>query len=769
MRQPPARDANPRPEAPPAPQTVVEGAVARVVYQHEESGYAVVALRDGAGSEVIAVGNLLGTRPGETLRVTGAWTNHPKYGRRLEVESFAAITPRTVTGLEHYLGSGLVPGIGPVFARRLVAHFGLETLDVLDRASRRLREVPGIGAVRAERAAAAWRAQRARHGTLLFLQSHGISAARAMRIYRRFGDRARAVLEEDPYRVAEQVAGMGFKTADQIAAKLGIAADSPRRVEAGVRHALAEAATAGDVYLPAGELRQRTAALLELDDRPRVEAAIAALLADGRLAVGRSAPAAANRAPDGSAPDAVYLPHLHAAEQRASRRLAALVRARASGPGPSAGTADPATGVELSPAQRTATGALLRHKVAVLTGGPGTGKTTLVRWIAHSFTRARAQVVLAAPTGRAAKRLEEATGLRAATIHRLLEFSPRDGAFGRTRDFPLAADVLVVDEASMLELELLAALLDATPDGCRVLFVGDADQLPSVGPGAVLADLAAIAVIPTVRLTEVFRQSAASRIVQAAHAINRGEFDARAAAGATGASDFYLILRSDPEQVAHTVETLVTSRIPRRFGLDPHTEIQVLSPMNRGPLGTTRLNALLRARLGRPQTVPPHAGAAGTHGDPPDAAETPGLRPGDRVLQTRNNYQLEVYNGDIGQVAEVDPGAGTVRVNFGPRPVLYRGADADDLMLAYAISIHRSQGSEFPAVVVPVHTQHYVMLRRNLLYTAVTRGRRLVVLVGSVRAIALAVRRGAERERYSALPERVAAEWGALGGTATPR
>ena len=570
---------------------------------------------------------------------------------------------------------------------------------------------------------------------MLFLQSYGISAAHARRIYRQFGTRARAVLQDDPYRLASHVPGMGFRTADRIASQLGIAADSPRRIQAAALHELAAAAAAGDVFLPEGDLRRRSGDLIGISDLRKVQDAVATLCREGRV-IGATFP---DPVRPGAGIAARYLPHLAAAETRAADRISALLATAPGGPPVAAAMAAAGGDIELSAAQRTATELLLRSKVAVLTGGPGTGKTTLVRWIAGSFRRVGSRVALAAPTGRAAKRLEESTGLAASTIHRLLEFSPRDGRFTRTREHPLAADLVVVDEASMVDVALLAALLDAVPDRCRVLFVGDADQLPSVGAGAVLADLATIAAIPTVRLSEVFRQSAASRIVRAAHAINRGAFDPAELSGAGG--DFYFIARREPDQVAQTMETLITTRIPHRFRLDPRSDIQVLSPMNRGPLGTAQLNARLRARL-----------------NPAPRQEDDGNLPrvGDRVLQTRNNYQLEVFNGDIGRVTGVDADAGNVQVDYGGRTVTYGAADRDDLMLAYAISIHRSQGSEFPAVVIPVHTQHYVMLRRNLLYTAVTRGKRLVVLVGSEMAAAIAVRRGADRARHSGLAQRVA-------------
>ena len=714
---------------------------------------------------MVAVGPLLGSQPGESLRLNGSFQDHPKYGRRFQVDTFASIAPSTVAGLERYLGSGLIPGIGATYAKRIVATFGLQTLDVLDHESRRLREVPGIGAKRAAALAEAWHQQRELRGIMLFLQEHGVSPNHATRIYRQFGVRARAVLREDPYSLAEHISGVGFRTADQIAAKLGISPESPQRAAAGVLHVLAEAAGSGDSYLPRTDLIGAAAALLEVADE-RVGSALDELLASGKVVRGAGDPGSAR-----GADNRIYLPRLHVAETTAGTRLAALCLAPATVELTAGGAVADSGGPPLSDEQRAAYATLTRAKVAVLTGGPGTGKTTLLRSLVGCFAAERALVVQAAPTGRAAKRMEEASGSPASTIHRLLEMSPQTGGFARDRDNPLEVELLVIDEASMLDIQLLAALLDATPDGARLLLVGDADQLPSVGAGNVLADLVAAASIPTVRLTEVFRQGERSSIVAAAHQVNAGRFraaayvsprrgaeDGAAAPGVTSDDDahpdFYVILRTEPQQVARTVLALVTERIPQRFGMRAERDIQVLTPMHRGPLGTRELNTAIRQRLAGTSVRGPAVRAHGIE-----------IGVGDRVIQTRNDYQLEVFNGDVGQVADADAESTTLVVDYGGRAVTYAAADIDNLALGYAITIHRSQGSEFPAVVMPLHTQHYVMLRRNLLYTAVTRARQLLVIVGSEMAIDMATRRGDDRARHSSLRERVDA---AVRAGATP-
>jgi exodeoxyribonuclease V alpha subunit len=684
---------------------------------------------------VTAVGNLLGVQPGESVRLQGSWVVDRRYGEQFRVQSYLTVTPATLTGIEKYLGSGLVRGIGKVMAERLVGHFGLQTLDVIDRETERLTEVEGIGPVRQERIRAAWIEQREIKDVMVFLQSHEVSTTYAIKIYKEYGNRAVAIVTENPYRLAVDIFGIGFKTADRIAASLGVERTSPRRAEAGVLHLLGERSSDGHVYYPRGLLIEEAGELLGIEVET-IEAAVAALAAEGRIIVERIATADAGH-------EVVYLASLHRAETGLAARLRFLGAAAAAPVGLDAGRAlawfADSTGMVLSPQQEEAVRAGLESKVLVITGGPGTGKTTVVDAIARILGRKGRRVVLAAPTGRAAKRMTEATGREAKTIHRLLEFAPAAMAFARDQDNPLEADVLVVDEASMVDVVLAYSLVKAVPPHCQLIFVGDVDQLPSVGPGTVLKDLIRCGTVRVVALTEIFRQAARSLIVVNAHRVNRGEMPVPGPEGEL--ADFYVVERPEPEEIVATIKDLVGERIPARFGMDPVDDIQVLTPMNRGILGVVNLNAELQALL-----------------NPGDGGITRGGRTfhvGDKVMQVRNNYDLEVFNGDIGRVVAIDDVERTVDLRYDDRPVRYEYADLDELVLAYACSIHKSQGSEYPAVVVPVHTQHYVMLQRNLLYTALTRAKRLVVVVGTRKALAIAVKNDRIQDRYTHLAHRL--------------
>ncbi len=722
--------------APPADGVVsVEGEVVRITYENDKSGFRVLRVqRDGRSEPEAWVGVFQATPPGTRVRATGRYTKDPKHGDQLKVESLITVAPSTLGGIERYLGSGMVPGIGPAYAKRIVETFGLETLEVLDRTPSRLVDVPGLGRKRVEAVGAAWQKHRAVGAIMIFLQQHDVSPALAQRIYKRFGAQAIDRVSKAPYRLALEVYGVGFKTADRIARSVGIGADAPERAQAGVFQVLHDLSAKGHVYTSRGELAERAAEMLERPV-PAVDEATAALVVGGHVRMERLA----------NGEEAVFPVHLHAAEVRLAQRVRQLMtlpsvgRALLDGRvGEAAALFARRAGVELAPAQRDAVELAARSKVLLVTGGPGVGKTTIVRAIIALFDDARIPVRLAAPTGRAAKRMSEATGREATTLHRLLEYDPKQRAFGRQLGRPVDAGALIVDEASMLDVELADALTQATSDGARLVLVGDVDQLPSVGPGAVLRDLIASGAVPTARLTQIFRQAAGSLIVRNAHRIHDGEMPE----GETRPDgEFYVIERDTPEGAAESIVEVVTRRIPARFGLDPRTDVQVLTPMHKGEAGASALNERLQAALN------PN-GQGVTRG-----ART--LRVGDKVMQLRNDYDKDVYNGDIGFVASIDPEARTMEVLFDERSVLYEEGDLDELTLAYATTVHKSQGSEYPAVVIPLLTQHYVMLSRNLLYTGVTRGKKLVVLVADPRAVALALGETRREERRTYLAERV--------------
>ncbi len=710
--------------------TTLTGQIERVTFENDETSFRVVRMGSLEGASVrgpiTVVGIFQAVGVGTRVRITGELVRDPKHGEQFRVDTLVPVDPSTLVGLERYLGSGSIPGIGPGFAKRIVKQFGLEALKVLDADPDRLSEVPGLGARRIEKVKAAWVEQRAMSNLMVLLQSHGASPALAVRIFKRYGDRAAAIVQRSPYRLALEVHGVGFKTADRLARSLGIAGDHPERAQAGAMHELGALADQGHVAVPRSGLVERAADMLQIDPA-HVEAAIDALWAAERVVV---------------EDDLVFLSRLHQAERIVTEGVGRL----SAGPSRVLETEnvlaefEKRQGLALAPAQRAAIALAAAKKLLVITGGPGVGKTTIVRAILSVFERAKLRVRLAAPTGRAAKRLSEATDRDASTLHRLLEFEPRRGTFQRDSKAPLEADALIIDEASMIDVSLAAALFDATRTEARLVIVGDADQLPSVGPGAFLRDLIASGEVAVARLTEIFRQADRSRIVMNAHRILTGQPPESADPEQPNA-DFFVVHRSDPNRAADLVTEMVTQRIPRRFELDPRRDIQVLTPMHRGAAGTMALNERIQSLLN------PRGEALESRGQT--------LRVGDKVMQTKNDYDRDVYNGDLGHISFVDPTERTLRAIFDDREVTYEDSDLDELTLAYATSIHKSQGSEYPAVVITMLSTHFVMLSRNLLYTAVTRARKLCVLIADPKALRIALGEVRREERSTRLAERI--------------
>ena len=716
------------------------GTVERVVYSGGDGSFTVARLKLERDGEVITVvGSLVGVPAGASLRLVGRFETNARFGAQFKIEHYTEVAPATLEGLRRYLGSGLIKGIGPELASRIVDRFGIETLEILDRDPIRIGEVAGIGQSRARAVRDAWAAQRQVREVMVFLQGYGVSPAFAARIYKRYGAASIARVRENPYRLAFDVWGIGFLSADKLAAALGVAPDAPARLEAGVRHVLDDESGNGHVFVPRARLCQKASALLDQPEEG-VAAAIDRLARAGEVAIDATVV-------DDPKDPAIYETLLYRAETSLAAGLARLLDAPAPALFVEADKAiawyEREAGIALARQQAEAVKLALGAKVAVITGGPGVGKTTIVRGIVSILKRKGLTVALAAPTGRAAKRLTDATGAPASTLHRLLEWRPASATFGRCPSNPLDADVLIVDEASMLDVRLGADLVAALASSARLVLVGDVDQLPSVGPGSVLGDVIGSGAVPTVRLTEIFRQAAESLIVVNAHRIQEGaepELGAAAADRESDRRDFFFLEEDDPAAAATLIRDLVAVRLPRRYGFSPQ-EIQVLSPMHRGELGAGNLNRLLQETL--------------TAGAPGIERGQRTLRVGDKVMQVKNDYDKEVWNGDSGTIEGV--GDETLAVRFDDRLVEYTLDELDTLVLAYAATVHKSQGSEYAAVVIPVHTQHYVMLQRNLLYTAVTRGKRLVVLVGTRKALALAVRNADVAARASGLAARLRA------------
>jgi exodeoxyribonuclease V alpha subunit len=723
--------------------TDLTGQIERITFTNEANGFTIAKVKvQGKRDLVTVVGNLMAPMPGEIIDMRGEWAHHPKFGEQFKVAQFKTRVPATVFGIKKYLGSGLIKGLGPVMAGRIVDRFGEDTLEIIENQIDRLAEIKGIAKKSIAKIAAAWEAQKDIRDVMIFLQSHGVSPAYAIRIFKRYGDRSVAVVKQNPYRLAADIFGIGFLKADSIARELGFSNDSAVRVEAGVVYTLHQLSEDGHVCFPYEPLIDRCREILNVEKEPIVRA-VGSLNAGKQIIIEGIDEDSENFTPNNRV---VYLTPLHQCETGIASRLRALLSVPRATRKVDSAQAIQWVRRQLSfePAenQKTAIRYALENKAMVITGGPGTGKTTIVKAILKIFSRMNLDILLAAPTGRAAKRLGEMTGHPAKTIHRLLEYSPHKHGFQRDEKKPLECDLLIIDEASMIDTVLMHHLLRAVPATATCIFVGDVNQLPSVGPGNVLSDMIASGAVAVVELNEIFRQAKASHIIVNAHRINAGEMPALGQAAVFDPNnDFYFIEQDDPQKVLEIILELVSRRIPRRFGFDAIDDIQVLTPMYKGVVGAANLNDQL-------QTVLNPANGGVVRGDRT-------YRINDKVMQIRNNYDKEVFNGDIGRIIDIRPEERRLIASFDNRRIVYDFSELDEIVLAYAVSVHKSQGSEYPVVILPLLTQHYILLQRNLIYTAVTRGQNLVVMVGSRKALAIGVNNNQTQQRYTRLRDRL--------------
>ena len=719
--------------------SIIHGLLEKISYHNEENDFVVAKLREKDKRELTTiVGHLSGIHPGESLKLTGNWVHNKKFGEQFQVETFEVTIPATLLGIQKYLASGLIKGIGPIMSERIVEKFGLDTLEVIERKPERLSEVEGIGPKRISMIKKTWEEQKEIKEIMIFLQGHGVSASYSAKIYKQYGNQSIEIVKENPYRLAHDIYGTGFITADKIAQHLGIDQNSLIRAKAGLIYVLNQLTEEGHVYYPENQLIHKAREILHVDEEIIFQA-VRVLSKEKELFL-------EDLEPEGSL-RAVFLAPFYTAEKGVAQRLTNLKESpsniRPIHPEKAIEWVQQKLGIELAQKQEEAVLLAATSKVLIITGGPGTGKTTIITAILRIFQQLKLRVLLAAPTGRAAKRMNEATGWGAKTIHRLLEYSPHKGGFKKDQDDPLEADVVIIDETSMVDSLFMHHLLKAIPSHAHLILVGDVDQLPSVGPGNILKDIIKSGRFTVVTLTEIFRQAQESMIVVNAHKVNQGQFPVLKGVDKPEETDFRFIQEEDPEKILQNILDLCSERIPGQYRFHPLQEIQVLAPMHKGTIGVANLNIELQKRL--------NPGPSGiTRG-------TWSFRIGDKVMQIVNNYDKDVFNGDIGWISKIDPEEREVVIDFDGRPVPYDYSDLDEVVLAYAVSVHKAQGSEYPVVILPVVTQHYMLLQRNLIYTGITRAKKRVILIGTKKALGIAIRNNKPQRRYTLLSERLAA------------